>query len=160
MKRNADHRKTTGLLTLLVFGIFALCLGAVLLTGAKVYRNLTRRDSIAHDHRIAVRYLTTRLRQAPEVTVEDFGGVDALTIREDFGGKTYLTRVYFYDGFIRELFSGETAALSPEDGQKILEAEGLYVSLDGNLLTVDITTADGLSQRLLLTHATWKEALP
>lgn len=160
MKRNNDHCKTTQLLTLLVFGVFALCVAAVLLTGAKTYRNLTDRGSTAHERRVAVRYLTTRFHQAPEVQVEDFGGVEAMTVREQIGSRTYLTRVYCYDGYLRELFSAENAAVDPEDGEKVLEAETLTFSREGNLLTANITLGDGTCQQLLLSHATWKEAAP
>lgn len=160
MKRNVDHSKTTQLLTLLVFGIFALCVAAVLLTGAKTYRNLTDRASSAHERRVAARYVTTRFHQAPAVQVEDFNGLQAMTVREQIGSRIYLTRVYCYDGYIRELFSAESASVDPADGAQLLEAEDLTFSRDGGLLTVDIAFEDGTHQHLLLSHATWKEAAP
>ena len=89
---NNGHRKITELLALLVFGLFALCVAAVLLMGGRTYQTLTQRGSAAHSQRIAVRYLTTRFQQASVVRVEDFCGLQALTAREEIGGKTYLTR--------------------------------------------------------------------
>jgi len=160
MKEYNDHRKTTDLLGLLVFGIFALSVAAVLLTGAGAYRNLTARDRLAHEHRTAVRYLSTRFYQAPHVEITDFEGLEAMTIREEIGGRTYLTRVYCCDGYIRELFSGETAKVSPEDGQIILEARELRFAQDEELLRIWVIGTDGKEQQLLLDLSKWKGDQP
>ena len=152
-----SHRKITQLLALLVFGLFALCVAAVLLTGGRTYQTLTRRGSTAHSQRTAVRYLTTRFQQAPEVALEDFCGLQALTVREEIGGKIYLIRVYCHEGTVRELFSAENARVAPGDGEIILEAEKLTFSQEGRLLTVEITYPDGSCQRLLLAMPAWKE---
>lgn len=158
--KNNNHKNITDLLALLVFGVFALCVAAVLLTGAKTYRNLTDRGSEAYGHRVAARYLTTRFHQAQAVQVESFCGLQTMTIREEIGGRTYLTRVYCYDGHIRELFSGESTEVSPGDGEIVLEAEELAFSVDAGILTVEITHPDGQTQQLLLSLPSWKEAAP
>lgn len=157
---NKNHRKITDLLALLVFGVFALCVAAVLLTGAKTYQTLTDRGSEAYSHRIAARYLTTRFHQAPMVEVEDFCGLQTLTVREEIGGRIYLTRVYCYGGHIRELFAAESANVSPGDGEVIIEADALTFALDEGILTVEITHPDGKIQKLLLSLPEWKEAAP
>lgn len=157
MKKN-DHRKMTDLLALLVFGVFALCVAAVLLTGARTYRNLTERGTGAHEHRVAARYLTTRFHQAPSVQMEEFCGLQAMTIREEISGKTYLTRIYCHEGHIRELFAAESTEVSPGDGETVIEAKGLAFVLDEDILTVEITHPDGTTQQLLLSLPRWKEA--
>lgn len=133
-----EHRtsRTTGLLALLVFLLFALCVLLVLLTGAGVYRGLVRRGEESFAQRTTVQYLATRVRQARTVTVQDFHGCKALVIPETIDGDTYLTRVYCHDGWLWELFSTDTADLSPEDGERVLEAEDLQFHLEGTLLTV------------------------
>lgn len=155
--RNNGHRKMTQLMALLVFGLFALCVAAVLLMGGRTYQTLTRRDTAANSHRVAVRYLTTRFQQAPAVQVEDFCGLQALTAREEIDGRVYLTRVYCHEGTIRELFVAESAQVSPNDGEIVLEADGLSFSREDQLLTVEIAHPDGTCQRLLLALPKWKE---
>lgn len=134
-----EHRsgKMTSVLALLVFVLFALCLLLVLLTGAGIYRGLVRRGEETFAARTVVQYVATRVRQARTVTVADFEGCEALVFPEIIDGETYLTRVYCYEGWLMELFSADTAALSPEDGEKLLEAEALQVSLEEDLLTVE-----------------------
>lgn len=145
-----EHKKTAELLVLAVFAIFGLCLAAVLLTGAGSYRNLVQRGREAHDRRVAERYVTTRFRQGTDVEIEDFQGVPAMTVREEIGGRIYLTRVYCHEGSIRELLAGEWTKVSPDDGQAVLEAAGLNFEQEGNMLRVRITHADGTEQVLLL----------
>lgn len=130
--------KISDLSALLVFAVFALCVLLVLLFGAKVYRDLAARGEESFEARTAAQYVTMRVRQAESVSVGDFGGCEALVIAEKIDGETYITRIYCYDGYIRELFCAENAALSPEDGEKILPAQSLQFSVTGNLLTVQL----------------------
>lgn len=155
--KNNGHRKITQLLALLVFGVFALCVAAVLLTGGRAYQTLTQRDSQANSRRVAVRYITTRFQQAPAARVEDFCGLQALTVREEINGKTYITRVYCHEGTVRELFSAAGAQVAPGDGEIVLEAEELTFSQKDSLLTAAVTLPDGSSQRMLLYLPEWKE---
>lgn len=134
--------KFTDLLALLVFTVFTVCVLLVLLTGAKVYRKLVHTGSENYEARTAAQYVATRVRQAETVTVENFGGCDALVTSEKIGGETYLTRVYCHDGYIRELFCAEKAELSPEDGEKIMEAERLSFSLKDGVLTAMIDSRE------------------
>lgn len=153
MKNEVRHRKITDLMALMVFGLFALCVLLVLLTGADVYRNLVDRGAQAYESRTASQYVATRVRQADfggGISVEEFGGQDALVLREQINGKTYLTRVYCCEGFIRELFTADSGEFSPEDGEKILEAEAMSFTLEQDLLTARIILADGRSQALTL----------
>ena len=158
--KNYKHRNITDLLALLVFGIFALCVAALLLTGAGAYKNLTDRGAESYEHRVAVRYLTTRFHQAPRVQIEDFCGLEAMTVREEVGGRYYVTRVYCHEGHIRELFAAESTEVHPGDGEVILAADALEFRMDGALLTAQITHPDGKKQMLVLWQPEWKEAAP
>ena len=96
MKRTSIQHHLDGLIALLLFGVFAVCVLAVLLTGANAYRRLTERDQSAYSRRTCAQYLATRVRQADSlngISVESFGGTDALVLEET--GSEYLTRIYF-----------------------------------------------------------------
>lgn len=134
--------RITDVFALVVFGVFALCVLLVLLTGAGVYRRLVESGSKSYQDRTAVQYVATRVRQAETVAVEDFWGCQALTLREELDGEGYITRIYCYDGYLRELFCEEAASLLPEDGEQVLEAEAFQASLDGELLTVQVDSRE------------------
>ena len=83
MKRQGTRHQVDSLLMLLLFGVFAVCVLSVLLTGARAYRGLTQRDQAAFDRRSCVQYIATRVRQADiegGVAVEPFGEATALAL--------------------------------------------------------------------------------
>ena len=137
--------KTGDLSALLTFALFAVCILMVLLYGARVYGQLARRGEESFRLRTATQYVYTRVQQAKTVSITDFDGCEALTLKEQLDGVSYVTRVYCCDGYLRELFCAENAMLRPEDGEKIIPAERLQMKLDGELLTIEL---DGC--RLLL----------
>lgn len=138
MKKRAAQHHMDALMALILFGVFAACVLAVLLTGAGAYQRLTQRDRSAFDRRTAIQYIATRVRQsdiAGSVEVVSFQGTNALALEESTG---YVTRVYWYDGYLMELYAAADSDLAPEDGVKLLESEPVDFSLEDGLLTVKI----------------------
>lgn len=137
--RGSRHQ-LDGLLALLIFAVFAACVLAVLLTGARAYKDLTRRDQAAYDSRTCVQYVATRVRQsdtARGIEVAPFEDTQALVLHEESG---CVTRVYWYDGWLMELYSAPGATLSPEAGTKLLEAERVSFSLEDGLLRAEMVS--------------------
>ncbi len=150
MKRQPIKHHLNGLIALLLFGVFAVCVLAVLLTGADAYRRLTLRDQAAYDRRTCVQYVATRVRQADGagcVAVEPFGGSEALVLAEQ--ESPYVTRVYCHEGYMMELYADASAELSPGDGEKIMPADSLAFALEDGLLTVT-AGVDGAPSTLVL----------
>lgn len=150
MKKRSVQHHIDGLIALLLFGVFAVCVLAVLLTGADAYHRLTRRDQAAFDRRTGIQYVAARVRQgdgAGAVTVESFDGGDALLLG---AGEEYVTRIYCYDGYLMELFCAASDPLGPDAGERIIEAEALELSLEDGLLSVTLTSAGGEDSTLLL----------
>lgn len=150
--RESSRPTVHGLYALLLFGIFALCVLSVLLTAARVYSRVARRDEDACLRRTAVQYLATKVRQAEgdAISLASFGGGDALVIPQEIDGQTYLTRIYCWDGSLRELFSAADAGLTPEDGEVILPAQSLTLEETDGLLTVTLTDTGGSPRTLTL----------
>lgn len=149
MKRQTARYQMDGLIALLLFGVFAACVLMVLLSGAGAYRRLVERDSAAYNSRTCTQYIAARVRQADHeggVTVEEFGDASALVLTE---GDGYLTRVYWRDGYLMELYASADAELAPEDGETLLAADSLELSMRDGLLTVEIS-AGARTDRLCL----------
>ena len=150
MKRKPIQHQMDGLIALLLFGVFAVCVLAVLLTGADAYRRLTERDRRAYSQRTCVQYLATRVRQGDllgDLQVEDFGGTDALVFRED---SEYMTRVYCYEGWLMELYASQELEMKPADGERIMELSGLEMALEDGRLTLTVTGPEGGASSLVL----------
>lgn len=163
MKDVRRKGKMTGVVALLVFCIFAVCIVLVLLTGANAYRGLTQRDQSAYSRRTAAQYLTTRVRQADrdgQIAVGKFGGEDALLLEEEIDGVLFITRVYYHDGAIRELFTVADETFAPEDGEEILPARSLTVEKEGQWLRFSVTGEDGTVTDLTLFLHSGEGVLP
>lgn len=160
MKRKTIQHHIDALAALLLFGVFAVCVLAVLLSGADAYKRLTVRDQNAFGRRTAVQYLATRVRQADAaggVAVEEFGGVRSLVLDAQ---STYPTWLYCYDGQLMELYCYVEDRPGPEDGLPLLELEGLDVHLSDGLLTLEVTGAGGETSTLLLSLRGGEEGAP
>ena len=143
MKQRTVKHNIDGLAALLLFGIFAACVLSVLLSGAGAYRRLTQRDLTAYDRRTGLQYIAARVRQADRqgaVTVEDF------------------TWVYYYDGYIAELYSSGDDGLALADGDPVIAVQSLDFSLEDGLLTVNMEDAQGQADVLLLSLRGGEEA--
>jgi len=142
----------TGVLVLLVFAVFMVSVLFVLLSGADTVQKLTNRDQRTYNHRTAVQYVAMRVHQADEagaVSVKS-GEVPALVLTETIEGQTYETRIYYCDGYLREMFCLQDADLAPEFGEEILPMAGFDVSLEGALLRAEFLMDDGSTESLCL----------
>jgi len=163
MRQNRDKQHIGNLAALLLFALFAACILSVLLTGAGTYRRIAQRDEQAYTHRTAAQYISNRVRQAESpssLTAEDFCGIPSLTLRQDLGGITLLTRVYCHEGWLCELYYLDGSPLTPADGEKILPLEELSVLSETETLQVTLTHADGTRQQVFLSRPYREEGTP
>ena len=145
--------KLTGVLVLLVFAVFLVCVLMVLLTGADIVQKLTRRDRESYLHRTAVQYVAMRVRQADQsgmVEVRREDGQDVLILGEIIDGRQYETRVYYHDGFLREMFCEAGAKIPPEFGEEILAMDGFSAQKQDSALTLQIRMEDGSGEDMIL----------
>jgi len=158
--KHESRTKADALWALLIFGVFASCVLFVLLTGAKVYESLVSRNEESYTLRTASQYVVTRFRQgdsADNIFVSDFCGADALCIKSEIGDRQFVTRVYCYDGHLRELFTEAGGDFSPEDGEELIALENMSLNFSGGLLKAVLTEADGDKTELLLTLRSERE---
>lgn len=148
-----------GLMVLLLFTVFAVCVLSVLLTGAQSYRDLTARDQESYERRTAAQYLTTKVRQhdaAGMVFVGEFQTMspdsqgDTLCLKEQIDGAIYYTCIYCHDGYVRELFAQPEIGFSPEDGEKILPAQSVAFCMEDGRLTAEVEHLNGQKDRIVL----------
>lgn len=157
MKKETTGHHMDGVYVLLLFAVFAGCILIVLLFGTSAYEKLVERDQAAYDQRTGVQYLAAKIRHsdsADHIYVGSFSdrtSVDAdeiNTLYLQFDGEDgevpgFYTKIYYYDGYIREVLCAEEGGLLPEDGSEILAAEGLQISKDGNLISFTVTNENG-----------------
>ena len=162
MKKEATSHHMDGVYVLLLFAVFAGCILIVLLFGTSAYEKLVERDQAAYNQRTGVQYLAAKIRHSDSAD-HVFGGsfsdrtnVDADEINtlylqfvgEDGEIPGFYTKIYYYDGYIREVLCAEDGGLLPEDGSEILAAKGLRIDEEQNLITFTVTNEDGSESSL------------
>lgn len=153
MKRNqAQTGQGVNLLfTMLLFLVFVLCALFTVLFGSRVYENINARMEQNYTGSVALNYIANKVRQgdrAGAVQVVEIDGTQVLELTQQVGELSYYTWLYYQDGNIRELFTREGTGLGLADGLEILECEGLKLSMEGAMLTVE-TEGEG-GGRLML----------
>ena len=149
-----ENTKKTGFetpVTLLAVLLFAFCVLSVILAGAGVYKRVTAADSLCYADRTAEQYIRTRLRTAQTpaaVFLTETEGQSVLCLPEELDGVGYVTCLYLYNGYMREVFlpAGEDGAapqFAPSGGDRLLELEELRFEEDGGLLKITLRVPEG-----------------
>ena len=102
-------------------------------------------DSFAS--RTALSYVTEKIHQADEygaVYAGTFDGQDAIVIRQTYSEQTYVTYLYEYDGYLRELFIQDGVDAKASDGRKILASDSFsFEETQDGLFHLYCTNKDG-----------------
>jgi hypothetical protein len=139
------------LFTMLLFLVFVLSALFSVLIGGKVYENIRGRMEESYTGSVALNYVANKVRQGDMdggITVREVDRVPVLELRQEINDRAYITWIYYYDGYIRELFTNEGSGLGLADGLEIIECEGLGFGLDNRLLRVETTGKNGGSLML------------
>ncbi|MBO5430295.1 MAG: DUF4860 domain-containing protein [Peptococcaceae bacterium] len=139
---------------LLLFCVFTLTVGLTLILGADAYQSIHQHMEAQYDERTGPAYLEAKVHhydKAGAVQLEQFAGSTALALYEEIDGKVYKTLIYYYDGYIRELFFEDELAFQAEDGQRVLLAQDLsFHWAQTNLLQIVCTTAGSEEAALMV----------
>lgn len=122
----------------LLFFLFASCMFLVLLSGAKLYKNVSGVMEQQFSVNTCVSYVTAKARHydtMDSVSVGNIGNADALYLDEEISGEQYRTYLYCYDGNLMELFCSADMEMMPEDGQVIMPLDALDLSVEHGLLS-------------------------
>ena len=128
---------------LLIFMLFTFSGVSALLLAVNSYRNIIQSETETATYRNKVSYLREVIHQKDikgQISVKKIDGNDALVIdvSEDFA-----QYIYASDGYLRELLAKKDADISLDFGEKIMEAESLDITMDGNVLDIKVTDTDG-----------------
>ncbi len=147
-----------------LFTVFAATAFLAVLIGAKQYQKTADNMNYNYEVRTAASYITEKIRQSDSsgsISITTLSDVNALAVSTTENDKNYTTYIYYYDGWLRELFVSESAVFSLDAGQKIVEISGFFASYaDNSLLEITFTGTDGTDYPVYLAiHSDGKEAL-
>lgn len=159
-----SHRIETAFI-LALFTMFAATAFLVVLIGAKQYQSTADSMNKNYEIRTAASYLEEKARSndnSGSIYVTELMGLPALAFQNVEDDITYITYIYYYDNYLRELFVSDSSVYSLESGQEIIEINGFDVEIiKPDLICATYIGTDNLSYPVYLhVHASGgKEAL-
>ena len=164
MKQKLSSHAISGLFVFLLLGVFAVFSTVMVLLGVKAYRGAVERTGVHNTARISSAYIRSMLRADDETgafSLEECEGtaveggeekpvaVTALTLRNNYGGEEYITRIYAYGGSLREWFTRASEPFRADLGEVVCPADELTAEKTGSLLTVNIRTGEETEKVIL-----------
>lgn len=134
MESRSGGRLLLPALTIALCALYLLLAAGLSLLAGQAYQTAVRQADDTDLPRTALSYLVNQVRRgdvAGGLSVTRFGGSDALILEED----GYVTLLYCWDGWLRELYAQADLAFDPGDGTQILPLDGLEIRQAGNLIT-------------------------
>lgn len=145
--RALKNHNVSGLYTFALVGVFVILSMLLAVLGVNAYQNIIDRAQVANDARASVNYVLNKVRTddtAGHMSVQEFDGHDMLVIEHRDEDSVYQTRIYQYEGTLREGFYDTEYEFYPEDGEKIIDIlDFTLIQNQAGLLEMTITTADG-----------------
>jgi len=138
-----------------LFAVFALSVIMLTGTGAKVYERIVNNMELNYNQRTSFSYLVNKIHQSDEegkITVGTYSGCDAIIISEEIDNVIYCTYLYYYDGYLKELFIRESQSIKPEYGTNILELDSFSISKLSDTLYSFKFASKGNAEDNLLVH--------
>ena len=145
MIKTTRNTRIDTIFVLIIFCVFAISVLMVLMLGANIYKNMTDISHEGYDDRTGLSYIWTKVKNNDKngtISIGDFNGLPALcfdeVINDDmFGPTSYRTMVYYYNGWVCELFSETSLTFLPEDGEQIIKIDDLsFEALDHGVIKV------------------------
>lgn len=136
-----NNHAISGVFVFLLLGIFAIFSTIMVVMGAKAYRGMVERSDTHNSIRVASSYIRTMLRSNDEagvLRVEDVDGVQTITMENDWGD-IYVTRIYIYEGKLREWFAMAEIPFVPGNGETVCNLDSMKAELKDGLLHVVVS---------------------
>ena len=152
MNEQQENNIIDVLFVIALFCIFALSAIFLISIGANIYGKTVSHMEANFNGRTSFAYVTEKIRQSDNdgaISIGDFNGCPALLITKKTGDTNYITYLYEYDGYLKELMIREDTPLPPSAGQNILAVtEFSLTQVNDRLLSFTIATEEGLKNHL------------
>lgn len=146
-KIRTGSRRIDSIFVMILFFLFALTAFVLVMIGVRQYQSTADSMNYNYEVRTATSYLREKVRQNDShaaISIDNIEGTDVLALKSEVNGIVYYTYIYYYDGYLRELYVQDGSSYSLSAGQQIIELSGFDLSEATNrLITVTITDTWG-----------------
>ncbi|WP_455719708.1 DUF4860 domain-containing protein [Agathobacter sp.] len=146
-KIRTGSRRIDSIFVMILFFLFALTAFVLVMIGVKQYQATADSMNYNYEVRTATSYLREKIRQNDShaaISIDNIEGTNVLSLKSEINGIVYYTYIYYYDGYLRELYVQDGSSYSLSSGQQIIELSGFELSeATDRLITVTITDTWG-----------------
>jgi len=153
-KPNVSGSLVPVVFVLALFLLLAAVSVSVILAGSGVYENISGNIEANYNRRVSLSYLAAKIRQNDgngNIYAEKKDGAEMLAVKETCNGDWYVTYIYYYGGYIREIFleldeggaNGKTINFDLGDGEKIVKSGGFGFDVLNGGITITLTDEYG-----------------
>lgn len=124
-KYTENHFSIQFVLIMMLFLILAVLSVMIIAMGENIYAKINDDRQNNYELRVGLSYIANKIRQSDKinsVSLKDIEETPAIVIKENYDGLNYETWIYWYDGWIYEIFTDEGSVFELQDGMKIIEA--------------------------------------
>lgn len=154
VRLNSNTPKIDTVFVMVLFTLFSLTSFVLILIGVKQYKVTADTMSSNYELRTVTSYLSEKVRQndcSNGIIATRIDGIPAIALTSQIDGETYYTYVYYYDGYIRELFVSRDAVFSIDTGQKIVKLSHFEIFPEEyGVIRVTVGISDGSSRTIYL----------
>ncbi len=140
-KSGAPSHTVSGVFVFLVLGIFAVFSTVMVVLGARAYKATADKAAEHNAQRIASAYVRSMVRSGDGddgLRVETVKDIPTISMENVYDDELYVTRIYVYDGMLREWFTSAEEEFVPENGESVCAMDEMRAELTGSLLKVSL----------------------
>ncbi len=124
---------------ILLFLVFTLSALGIVMVSVQIYQKILKQSEQSYDMEIAVAYVTEKFRSHDSlgsIDATEFAGSDALILTDTVVDETYVTIIYTYGGYLRELYVEKSLleGCNGDSGTPILEMDGFRIEKPSDTL--------------------------
>ena len=143
MFKTKSQNRVDTVFVLMIFCGFAISVFLVLILGGSTYQNMNDISQEGQSERIVMSYIRTKIRNIDDVTVGQVDNTTTLELKEHLAGRTFVTIIYLYDGWVREHFHELGRDVRLGDGVPIIDVDALdFEAIDSGLIRVSTNHGD------------------
>ncbi|WP_326910354.1 DUF4860 domain-containing protein [Sedimentibacter sp. MB31-C6] len=154
MKKNSTNQFSIHFIfVMLLFLTIVILSVMIIILGSDIYTNIKDERDSNYEIRVSLSYISNKLRQADNsksINIKTIHETPAIVINETYDSLNYETWIYYYDGYLYEIFIDEGTEFSLSDGMKVLKIDNFSIyKKNGNLYEFSINSGDYSSELVL-----------
>lgn len=130
--------------TLSLFLLFAICSLILITISASNYKGLLGDADDNFNANSSLRYVTNKLHAYDTengIHIETINNIQCLSLKKGSDNELYKTLIYYYDGYLYELYASTDFVFSPGKGEKLMKLNDFKFNIsENNTITLNART--------------------